>query len=75
MMILEIKTLAIRGVSFKWLLGTNYNIDDRIVWDMFANLRQAFENNLRKWIILIVHDGSYGTCTKLLIQDLVVITN
>lgn len=43
MMILEIKTLAIRGVSFKWLLGTNYNIDDRIVWDMFANLRQAFE--------------------------------
>ena len=34
------------------------------VWDMFVDLQQAFENSLRKWIILIVHNGSYKTLYK-----------
>ena len=31
---------------------------------MFVDLQQAFENSLRKWIILIVHNGSYKTLYK-----------
>lgn len=31
---------------------------------MFVDLQQAFENSLRKWIILIVHYGSYRTLYK-----------